>query len=536
MRIPNNSIFTFDFIDSSELWLNPNTKALYISTEHGVVDLMQFMEYHVSESRPSYPTFVSNVEEMLIHVTEDSLIGIGHHNSINLIGYKRLVFTTLFFQYLNSDVPIYITQSYYSNHHNIEYNIDFLDQNFNNAMLSYNNIYLISVLEIDDDLNSLNIEYSYNYGPDDCDLDLSRLSFTEPIIPVIDTPNRANIISMLELYYKDRYDIIGSNIILKFDSVTVSNSRGLSHTIYDIYIKLNMSTTFDRLLRIEGIRCKVKLIEYISNYKFSHLFDNGWGRWSHFCFGNNTVMSNLTSMLSTSEFNFILFEALLLQLPQYLSWESIEGGPYKRIANISYGSQTTSFYLDSSRLVNKIDNHILPKLCNDIELHLVRYNLHNIYSVKNTPQLEKAICNIVINNNLLDDLNIPSDYPIQQVKNFITGEYTNIKLPKTNNSEHHLLAAKYKKIKESLPTTTFQFKGNTVRMIELIPENFEGNDDILEENKFVDNANIVLNPVIYKPIIDHINKKLNSLIIKKLPYEYNTQYINSREKSSVAQS
>lgn len=534
MRIPNNSIFTFDFIDSSELWLNPTTKSLYIKDDVGIIELISFMRYHVSQNLIPLPNYISDVSKLIL-VTKDSLIAIGHHDSINLIGYKRLVFTTLFFQYLNSNLPIYITQSYYSNHHNIEYNIDFLDHEFNDVTLHYNNIYLVSVIDnINDDLNSLNFEYSYDYEPDDCDIELSTLSFVEPVIPVITTPNTAAINNMLELYYKDHYDVIGTNIILKFDSVNVSNSKGLSHTIYDMYIKLNMSNNFDRLLRIEGKRCKVKLIEYISKYKFSHLSDSGWERWSHFCFGNNTVMSNLTSMLVTSEFNLILFEALLLQLPQYLSWESLEGGPYKRIANISYGSQQSYFSIDHNRLVDTIEENILPNLIDVIELNITRYNLHNIYSIRETPQLERTICNIVMKNNLLHNQNIPTDYPLQQVKNFVTGEYSNIEVAKDkDNNEHKLLVARYNKIKSQLPTISFRFKNEDIRL-ELIPENFEGNNDLIEENKFIDNDNIVLNPYIYKPIIDHINKKLESLIIKKLPYEYNTQYINSREESSVA--
>lgn len=149
------------------------------------------------------------------------------------------------------------------------------------------------------------------------------------------------------------------NIVLKYNDITLTNSEGSSHFIKSIFIKLRFNKITKRFDNsMQGVRGDLSVKELNSGYSHSHL-RTGQNFWSPFCLGSSEITGILTD-LNNADFNDAKFDLLLYNLEEYIKWESIEGGPYFRIANLNYGESTreTSF---SSETLNEIYEDFLSE-------------------------------------------------------------------------------------------------------------------------------------------------------------------------------
>lgn len=129
------------------------------------------------------------------------------------------------------------------------------------------------------------------------------------------------------------------NIVLKYNDITLTNSEGSSHFIKSIFIKLRFNKITKRFDNsIQGVRGDLSVKELNSGYSHSHL-RTGQNFWTTFCLGSSEIAGILTD-LNDDNFNDAKFDLLLYNLEEYIKWESIEGGPYFRIANLNYGEST----------------------------------------------------------------------------------------------------------------------------------------------------------------------------------------------------
>lgn len=136
------------------------------------------------------------------------------------------------------------------------------------------------------------------------------------------------------------------NLIVLFPEINITNSRNHKHVIKDLYVKINVDITShnvnvgDRLSTIvlSGRRGKLSEEEYQSTYGHSHFSGRGIERWSDFCLGS----SDFAMILQTMKFSLTAedWSLLFLSLENYLSWESLEGGPYKNMSSVSLRQQT----------------------------------------------------------------------------------------------------------------------------------------------------------------------------------------------------
>lgn len=165
-------------------------------------------------------------------------------------------------------------------------------------------------------------------------------------------------------FTSDNYEItnVGNNyldIVLKYNNITLTNSVGGSHFIKSIFIKLRFNKIIKRFDNsMQGIRGDLSVKELNSGYSHSHL-RTSQNSWSPFCLGSSEIAGILTD-LNDDDFNDAKFDLLLYNLEEYIKWESIEGGPYFRIANLNYGESTreTSF---SSETLNEIYEDFLAE-------------------------------------------------------------------------------------------------------------------------------------------------------------------------------
>lgn len=122
--------------------------------------------------------------------------------------------------------------------------------------------------------------------------------------------------------------------IIKFPEINITNSKGHKHYIKDLYMLLRFNPWM-RLLEMNGMRGKKTYSELDANYTHSHIATCGVekGSYRHSCCLGHTDYDNLYMSLigKFGEYELTLF---VQQLGDYLSWESIEGGPYCNINNI----------------------------------------------------------------------------------------------------------------------------------------------------------------------------------------------------------
>ena len=180
-----------------------------------------------------------------------------------------------------------------------------------------------------------------------------------------------SIASCLDAVYPEKWDIllrynekVGANdnliidkekyftldFILHFPEINITNSSGMRHKIVDLYIKLlpyshNNGFTFHSF---QGKRMTATEGEIFSSYQHSHLPSRNYKSYfplegksgltfNSFCLGTSEIRQVLT-MLS-SGFKPDIFKLFLMQLEEYLNWESLEGTPHIKIANVIGGGE-----------------------------------------------------------------------------------------------------------------------------------------------------------------------------------------------------
>ena len=272
----------------------------------------------------------------------------------------------------------------------------------------------------------------------------------------------------------------GTNTIdIHFPKFEITNENGNSHTITDLYVRISYRYYKSAMVPLEfslsGCRMTGTSAEVESDYCHSHL-NCKFGVFAFFCLG-------------VSEFSNIIIELrknpcksqwilLFLALINYVVWESLEGGPYRKMENIR-SSVNMIPGIEELVIENLIEN--LPPLdiysfdggILSIDGRRLRdflsknFTIRNIYkgdqeyenkkakilTEKNRPQIEwkgglktvKITPNIILQE---EDENISEDV-IGIVENFLKTNFTNY----IKNLAHEQEKNKYK---ETIFSTSFE--------------------------------------------------------------------------------
>ncbi len=183
-----------------------------------------------------------------------------------------------------------------------------------------------------------------------------------------------------------------TGVIIYYPEIVISNSHGVTHTITDLYIRISLhaSSTSLQIGGLEGGRMSSTYKEHASNYFHSHLSGGGASRSSsvapffgNFCRGSGHINDHIANINGDGmkEENIIPF---LIQLTGFISWESLEGGPHKRILDMRIDSgagrrsnpsmSTINWTLDNARKKHQ-EKGIVPDL--DFKMEGDRYVLEN---------------------------------------------------------------------------------------------------------------------------------------------------------------
>lgn len=148
-----------------------------------------------------------------------------------------------------------------------------------------------------------------------------------------------------ELHHKARF-----KYVIYFPNIEITNGRD-HHQIKDLWIYLKFSYLF-KLKKMSGNRSSKTFAEYTIGYNHSHMetTSENTARTNLICCLGYTSYSTLSNSLfeEFDEDNAALF---IQQLTDYLSWESLEGGPYCCISQIGLRDYTT----DSGRRMSQMD-------------------------------------------------------------------------------------------------------------------------------------------------------------------------------------
>jgi hypothetical protein len=278
------------------------------------------------------------------------------------------------------------------------------------------------------------------------------------------------------------------DIYIKFPSILIKNSNGKSHFIKDLYIKFQFSYDYGnnvlRLANLYGYRPNRTLGEWKAEYIHSHIQGSGTSSTpfnSGFCFGSTKIAVSF-SKLRHSEINFTTqdLETFLIEFIGYLSWESLEGGPYRRIGDISSAN-----YIPLSGLQKyNIDTEECVKIIQNIDIPIIdRNGIPEVDSQK----LEKILLSLSIPNLSIPFLGFNSELNL-----YLT--------PNTSDERDEI--NRYKKV---VSQRSFKFNNSTIKG-DVISTDFENNSLI----------NKVINPNYLNSLTIGINKilinNLNHLI------------------------
>lgn len=140
----------------------------------------------------------------------------------------------------------------------------------------------------------------------------------------------------IKCYGEEHVDFQGRDVFVYFPEVTISNSVEQSHVMRDIYLYFIIRDTYVSLNAIKRTTYTEKEIR--NNYLFSHCSSSynptDWTV-NSFCFGSTDVADLRESVRYNGRkavFKNLYF--FLEAIKEYLSWESLEGVPYRNIENV----------------------------------------------------------------------------------------------------------------------------------------------------------------------------------------------------------
>ena len=117
------------------------------------------------------------------------------------------------------------------------------------------------------------------------------------------------------------------------------------HEIKDLFVgiqvtNVNIFGVSKGNVTLVGRRGKMSYKEWCSHYSHSHL-GSSYNSWQTFCLGNSDI-AMLINELKLS-FDKDMWYMLFYALPNYVNWESLEGGPYKKIEIVRYSVNNAEF-------------------------------------------------------------------------------------------------------------------------------------------------------------------------------------------------
>lgn len=165
---------------------------------------------------------------------------------------------------------------------------------------------------------------------------LSRKAYAKSFFRTIGMDATASFVVRRSRFYYGEENVWASSIpgkkfvTIKFPSIVITNSMESNHEMKDVFIRF---TIMERGLTSMCIaRTTVTEAEW-GSYLFSHTSGTIPGEWySTLCMGSTDMKIKYDQAVDSNSFSAI--DSVIASLLGYLSWESLEGNPYRRMHDI----------------------------------------------------------------------------------------------------------------------------------------------------------------------------------------------------------
>ena len=160
---------------------------------------------------------------------------------------------------------------------------------------------------------------------------------------ILSTVTSENISTILERVTWDRfYDFLSQfqyQIVVHFPEVTITNENNKSIVIQDLYAKVCINGLGNLCSGPVFNRATYPYVQLVKGYMHSHI--NGIVTDDHFtssCLGSGPINRTINSLRLECEEG--LWKLYCIELEKYVHVESLQGGPYHRLENVT-GNNTT---------------------------------------------------------------------------------------------------------------------------------------------------------------------------------------------------
>jgi len=220
-------------------------------------------------------------------------------------------------------------------------------------------------------------------------------------------------------YGQDKWDTYNNSIVIHFTDFYITNGQSKNY-MKDLYVLLSFNMgDKQQTIDLEGIRATVSPMEFIKSYGHSHL-SNGCFCKGHFCLGSGPI-SQTKYLLMPGDYTEDIFQLFLYQLNDYVKWESIQGGPYRRINSIYANTKVNyakSINLDHAYkqfIANKCKFEIIVNN-NSVDVKLDEKDLSRCFSLTSRDYRCVKFEGKYYNPNLLEDA--PSSFRPRELLTF----------------------------------------------------------------------------------------------------------------------
>lgn len=170
------------------------------------------------------------------------------------------------------------------------------------------------------------------YFPDRWDIQLLRSMERMESTLVSHFQTHNNFEEGIRNYLDGQSELVFNRVLIFFPEINITNSRGQRSVMKELYVILELDYRCAVVGTMKCFRTSKTVREHASHYNHSHARKSNNAAVT-FCLGA-TSLETLVAGLRTDAFNQLNYELLFQQLPDYLAWESLEGGPHISISEL----------------------------------------------------------------------------------------------------------------------------------------------------------------------------------------------------------
>lgn len=327
-------------------------------------------------------------------------------------------------------------------------------------------------------------------------------------------------------------------IILFFDKIKIRNSKGYSHNIFELYVRIDFFNNYNLDNEIQLARTFYTDIELKEGYIHSHCRCSAYEDeviFKEYCLGSGPLSTAFTNMEMTKS-DYILF---FFDINRTIEWESVEGVPYFYIQDLipnkkEYQESDSIAYKSISKSITDKLYQLIPRLSmggllSEIITQDESYeSLLNSCYYNSVSEIYNYILEHKINNILVRDGN----YVRVKMTDELHEIFVNIGSKYSYSSYLYNNEAYYKDLStedkvEKYNQDTFKFKGKYPQITKVyITKNtikqYYDNQTI----KYIEGANRRLAPGTWQDIRQQLEEFINIQIISRDKDEKGRKLIN----------